>query len=190
MHKHFCRSCLVFTSEAVNCLPLKVCGWSQSEGFPPKLRVLFTRHGPLTRYVKLRVAHAPGMPGPWVSDPDMHHGTCVTHVPWCILGPLTSGFLWSRWRGKRSQHPGACETHSFTYLVRGPCDSLLIRRAFPCHNVAVNALCRCDRLERCMTSIFIDAPEHQQYSNIEPTEFHTIYYRIYCTVHKKKPEWK
>ena len=39
-------------------------------------------------------------PPPLVSDPNMHHGTCVTHVPWCILGSLTSGFLWSRWRGK------------------------------------------------------------------------------------------
>ena len=34
-------------------------------------------HGPLARWVKLRVAHAPGMPGtfsppPRVSDPDMH----------------------------------------------------------------------------------------------------------------------
>ena len=35
-------------------------------------------NGPLTRYVKLRVAHAPGMR---VNDPDIHHGTCVTHVP-------------------------------------------------------------------------------------------------------------
>ena len=35
-----------------------------------------------------------------VSDPDMHHGTCVTHVPWCMPGSLTSGFLWSRCRGK------------------------------------------------------------------------------------------
>ena len=49
-------------------------------------------HGPLIRYVKLQVAHAPGMPEkifphrrfqskPLVSDPGMHHGTCVTHVP-------------------------------------------------------------------------------------------------------------
>ena len=65
--------------------------------------------GPLTRYVKLWVAHAPGMPGtfsptPRVSDPDMHHGTCVTHVPWCKPGSLTSGFLWSRRREKRSRH--------------------------------------------------------------------------------------
>ena len=68
-----------------------------------------TLNGPLTRYVKLRVAHAPGMPGtfsppPRVIDPDVHHGTCVTHVPWCMTGSITSGFLWSRWRGKRSRH--------------------------------------------------------------------------------------
>ena len=43
-------------------------------------------------------------PPPWVSDPDMHHGTCVTHVPWCMSGSLTSGFLWSWLRGKRSRH--------------------------------------------------------------------------------------
>ena len=39
-------------------------------------------------------------PPPRVSDPDMHHGTCVTHVPWCMSGSLTSGFLWNRLRGK------------------------------------------------------------------------------------------
>ena len=42
-------------------------------------------HGPLTRFVKLRVANATGMPGtfsppPQVNDPDMHHGTCVSAV--------------------------------------------------------------------------------------------------------------
>ena len=66
-------------------------------------------YGPLSRYAKLRVAHVPEMPGsfsppPLVSDPDMHHGTCVTHVPWCTPGSLTNGFLWIRWRGKRSRH--------------------------------------------------------------------------------------
>ena len=56
-----------------------------------------------------KIVHAPGMPGtfsppPWVSDPDMHHDTCITHVPWCMSGKLTSGFLWSWWLGKRSWH--------------------------------------------------------------------------------------
>ena len=62
-----------------------------------------TNRVPLIRYVYLRVVHAPGMPGtfsppPQVSDPDMHRGKCVTP------GSLTSCFLWSRWRGKRSRH--------------------------------------------------------------------------------------
>ena len=39
-----------------------------------------------------------------VSNPDMHHGTWVTHMPCCMPGSLTIGFLWSRWRGNRSQH--------------------------------------------------------------------------------------
>ena len=66
-------------------------------------------HGRLDRYVKLRIAHAPGMPRTFsppqlVSNPDMHYGTCVTHVLWCMPGTLTSDFLWSQWREKRSRH--------------------------------------------------------------------------------------
>ena len=38
-----------------------------------------------------------------VSEPDMHHDTCVPHEPWCMPGPLNSGSLWSRWRGKRKR---------------------------------------------------------------------------------------
>ena len=77
-------------------------------------------HGPLARYVKLRVVHAPGMPetiSPLsrVSDSDMHHRTCVTHVPWYIPGLLIMGFLWSRWRGKRSRH-SRCICNSQIYV--------------------------------------------------------------------------
>ena len=60
--------------------------------------ILCSCHGPLTRYAKLRVAHASGMPGTFfprlrVSDPDMHHGAGVTHVQWCMPGSLMSDFL-------------------------------------------------------------------------------------------------
>ena len=55
-------------------------------------------NGPLARYVKLRVAHSPGMfphhqlhIKPLINDPSMHHGTCVTHVPWCMSGLLIRG---------------------------------------------------------------------------------------------------
>ena len=54
-------------------------------------RYQIIRHGPLIRYVNLRVAHVPGMPGtlsppPRVTDPDLHHGTWVTQVSWCMSG--------------------------------------------------------------------------------------------------------
>ena len=55
-----------------------------------------------------------------VSDPDMHHGTCKTHVPWCISGSLTSGILWSRWWENAPVIPGPCANHYFAYLVRDP----------------------------------------------------------------------
>ena len=50
-----------------------------------------------------------------VSDPGMHHGTCVRHVPWCMSGSLTRG------GGENVPGiPGACATRNFTYLARGP----------------------------------------------------------------------
>ena len=83
------------------------------------------RHGPHTRYVKLRVAHAPGLSGTFspparVSDADMHHGTCVTHVPWCMPGTQTSGFHWSRWRGKRSWHSRQMRNPQFCVSGKRP----------------------------------------------------------------------
>ena len=87
----------------------------------------FTRalHGPHTRYVKLWVAHAPGIlgtlsPTSQISNPDMHHGTYVTHVPWCMSGSLTSGFLWSRWRGKCSRHFRCMCNPQFYVFVKRP----------------------------------------------------------------------
>ena len=91
-------------------------------------------HGPLTRYEKLLVAHAPGIPGtfspsPRVSDPEMHHGTCVTHVPWCMSVSLTSGFLWRRWRGKRSRH---------SWRMRNPQFCVSVRRHVPTFHIHIS----------------------------------------------------
>ena len=82
-------------------------------------------NGPLARYVKLRVGHAPGMAGtvclpPRVSNPDMHQGTCVTHVPWCMPGSLTSGFHWIRWWGKRSRHSRRMRNPQFCVSGKRP----------------------------------------------------------------------
>ena len=88
------------------------------------------RNGSLARYLKLWVVHAPGTPGtfsppPRVSDLDMHHGTCVMHVPWCMLGSLTSGFLRSRWRGKRSRHSRCMRNPQFCVSGKRPTDEWL-----------------------------------------------------------------
>ena len=99
-------------------------------------------HGPLTRNVKLGVAHAPGMPGtfsppPRVSDPDMHHGTCVTHVLWCMPGSLTRGFLWSRWRGKRSRHSRCMRNPQFHVPGKKP----IVRNVRPlCINRSIHVI--------------------------------------------------
>ena len=55
-----------------------------------------------------------------VSNPRMHHGTLVSHVPWCMSGSLTSD------GGENVPGiPGACATRDISYLVRSPClDSL------------------------------------------------------------------
>ena len=65
-----------------------------------------------------------------VSDPNMQHGTCVTHVPWCMPGSQSNGFLWRRLRGKRFRHSRACVIHTFAYLARSPLDILLLHRPF------------------------------------------------------------
>ena len=49
------------------------------------------------------------MPGtfslpPQVRDPDMHHGTCVMHMPWCMPGSLNSSFLRTWWQGRHFRH--------------------------------------------------------------------------------------
>ena len=52
---------------------------------------------------------------PLVSDPGMHHSTCVMHVPWSMSGSLTHG-------GRKNVPgvPGAYLILNFTYLIRSP----------------------------------------------------------------------
>ena len=56
-------------------------------------------------------------PPPRFSDPGMHHGTCITHVPWCMPGLLTRGFLWSRAGKTFPAFPAHAQP---AFLVRGP----------------------------------------------------------------------
>ena len=79
---------------------------------------------------KISGAHAPGMPGTFsplqrVSDADMHHGTCFTHVLWCMAGSLSFSFEVGGGENVPGI-PGACATCNFTYLVSGPCQDHVI----------------------------------------------------------------
>ena len=64
-------------------------------------------------------------PPPRVNNPAMHHGTCVTHVPWCMPGSLTGGFLWSRWWRKRSRHSRCMRNAQFYVSGKRPMKPLL-----------------------------------------------------------------
>ena len=51
----------------------------------------------------------------------MYHGTCVTHMPWCMSGSLARG------GGENvSGIPAACANRNFTYLnlIRGPMECM------------------------------------------------------------------
>ena len=51
--------------------------------------------------------------------------TCITtrasmHVVWCMPGSLTNGFIWSRWRGKRSRYSGRTPNPQFYVSGKRP----------------------------------------------------------------------
>ena len=54
----------------------------------------------------------------------------ATHVPWCMPGSLTSGFLWSRWQEKRSRHSRCMRNPHFCVSGKRPmalaCDTRAI----------------------------------------------------------------
>ena len=57
---------------------------------------------------------------PRVSDPGMHHGTCMRKVPWWMPRSLTSSFLLSRLRGKRSRYSRRMRNSQFHVSGKRP----------------------------------------------------------------------
>ena len=94
-------------------------------------------HGPLARYVKLRVAHASGMPGTFSLPPasketacqrsrhasrHVRHARAVMHV----------GIAKPQWRGKRSRHSRRMRNSQFYVSVKRPMADLSTI-CTPCH---------------------------------------------------------
>ena len=70
-----------------------------------------------------------------ISDPGMHRGTCVTHVPRCMSGSVTHG------GGEKVPGiPGACATRNFAYLVRDPCRTAVLKLLFIINECKVNTM--------------------------------------------------
>ena len=90
------------------------------------------------------------------SDPGMHHGTCVTHAPWCMSGSLTHG------DGENVPGiSGVCATHNFTYLIRGPWSDRSLAATVVSESLANwHALYR--RPQSCMTLSKLDLLPHLQ----------------------------
>ena len=120
------------TETAVNIR--KACGKRCLKREPPDCQITACQHtgwhhGLLTRHINCGLRMRPecreSFPHhrlqrkPLVSDPGMQHGTCITHVPWCMLGSLTRGD-----RENAPGIPGACATCNFTYLSRCPWPSV------------------------------------------------------------------
>ena len=74
--------------------------WQQLSTLFGTMKTPIPHNRPLESYVKLRVAHASGMPGTFSPPP--------TLVPWCM-----SGLLNPRWRGKRSRHSWSMRNPEF-----------------------------------------------------------------------------
>ena len=74
----------------------------------------------------------------------MHHGTCATHVPWCMSGSLIRG------NGENvSGIPVACANSNFTYLARSPCIQRMSTQESYGHTYCV--CCRESKLHELIT---------------------------------------
>ena len=85
-------------------------------------------HGPLIRYAKIAGCACAGNAG------DVFPATAGyrSRYVWCMPGSLTSGFLWSRWRGfpvyrhsRRMHNPQFCVSGKRPVCIHGPTSFIL-----------------------------------------------------------------
>ena len=69
----------------------------------------------------------------------------VTHVPWCMPGSPTRGFLWRRWWGKRSRHSRRIRNPQFYVSGKRPMKENLIENRQTLHTIFVDIVDACVR---------------------------------------------
>ena len=143
-------------------------------------------HGPPTRYVKLRVAHAPGMPGTF-SPPPISKETAGYRSRYAsrhvrdARAVMHVGIANPRRRGNVPGIPGACATRNFTYLARGPWPNfdggstkppLKLKHSWVITHDCwtwmcsfIHALIKCKKSEKCETRLIVCGIRQHTYQN-------------------------
>ena len=104
---------------------------------------------------------------PLISDPGMYHGTCVTHVPWCMSGSPTRG------GGENVPDiPDACATRNYAHQARGPCGWSRSCLEFPSHMLRV--------VRSRNLIIFTGDPLHSRAACTQPCNVNT-HSRAHCS---------
>ena len=101
-------------------------------------QIRLSSKGPLAKYVKLRDAHAPGIPGTFPPPPtskeiaSYRHARAVMHV----------GITSPQWRGKRSRHPRRMRIQQFYVSVKRPMVKVLslFSRNIPARGFKINTI--------------------------------------------------
>ena len=93
----------------INLSPYALCCMCMEDFLPDTSNCGLRMH----RECRERFLHHRLQRKPLISDPSMHHVTCVTHAPWCMSGSLTRG------GGENVLGiPSVFTTHNCTYLTR------------------------------------------------------------------------
>ena len=125
-HRDWSHAHLKFAESFDNHRPLQYSPHQHVQAWPDSW---ISQHGPLTRYVKLWVAHAPECRKRFPHHCELAIATFVTagisaSGVWRMLGSLIIGFFKVGGGENVPGNPGACATRNFTYLARGPWNAL------------------------------------------------------------------
>ena len=94
------------------------------------------------------------------SDHGMHHGMCVTHVPWCMSGSLT--------RRSRENVPGIPMVHVLTETreLSGYYNTLVDKNRLVYQNVP-NVMANCFQCVRLATFSYLFLPCHKRWKKCQ-----------------------
>ena len=123
--------------------------------------------GSLARYVKLRVAHAPGMPGTLAATD--FKGNRYLAIPACITARASHA-----WRGKRSRHSRCMRKPQFSVSSKGPWLGNIVAclglTATPWSKLFMNYYYHLSTLQYAMTNCYFTSDHKNEFKLIRGWE--------------------